>query len=154
MIEPANEQTLAEQAPSRYECRSCGYIYEPNKGDSNRNIAAGTPFEELPSDWRCPVCGAKKPQFQDVGASGAPSGFKENLTYGFGVNRLTPGQKNVLIFGALLLGVKFIWTALNQGGNLLYTYLSYAKRQHVANERFNENLETNLNSLRDRLFVC
>jgi rubredoxin len=107
MIEPANEQTLAEQAPSRYECRSCGYVYEPDKGDSNRNIAAGTPFEELPSDWRCPVCGAKKPQFQDIGASGAPSGFKENLSYGFGVNRLTPGQKNVLIFGALLLGVIF-----------------------------------------------
>lgn len=107
MSDRANEQTLAEQAPSRYECRACGYIYEPSKGDSNRDVPAGTLFAELPSDWRCPVCGAKKSLFQDIGASGAPSGFQENLDYGLGVNRLTPGQKNLLIFGSLVLGFLF-----------------------------------------------
>ncbi|HAG82429.1 MAG TPA: rubredoxin [Cyanobacteria bacterium UBA12227] len=103
MSDRAKEQTLAEQAPSRYECRACGYVYEPNKGDSKTNVPPGTLFEELPSDWRCPVCGAKKPQFEGIGASSAPSGFQENLNYGFGVNRLTPGQKNILIFGFLAL---------------------------------------------------
>jgi rubredoxin len=107
MSEPAKEQTLAEQAPSRYECRACGYVYEPSKGDSNRNISPGTPFEELPSDWRCPVCGARSSAFESIGASGVPSGFQENLNYGLGVNRLTPGQKNLLIFGALALGFLF-----------------------------------------------
>ena len=103
MSEPANEQTLAEQAPSRHECRSCGYVYEPKRGDNTRNISPGTLFEELPTDWRCPVCGAKTSQFVSIGSSGAPSGFQENLGYGLGVNRLTPTQKNLLIFGTLAL---------------------------------------------------
>jgi len=39
----------------RYECRSCGYSYEPIKGDSTNNIPAGVAFEQLPEAWRCPV---------------------------------------------------------------------------------------------------
>jgi rubredoxin len=107
MSDPANEQTLTEQAPASYECTSCGYVYEPSKGDNNRNIPPGTPFEELPNDWRCPVCGVRTSQFENIGARNAPSGFQENLSFGFGVNRLTPGQKNLLIFGALAAGFLF-----------------------------------------------
>lgn len=101
------EKTLAEQAPASYECRSCGYVYVPSKGDNQGNITAGTLFTDLPKDWRCPVCGVRKTQFSNIGAQGAPSGFAENLDYGLGVNRLTPGQKNLLIFGALALGFLF-----------------------------------------------
>jgi rubredoxin len=103
--EPPEPLTPSEM--DRYECRACGYAYEPVKGDGRAKIPAGTPFEELPLNWRCPVCGAPKKQFSNIGPAGAPSGFKENLNYGFGVNRLTPGQKNILIFGALALGVLF-----------------------------------------------
>jgi len=95
-------------ALDRYECRACGYVYEPLKGDSTTEIPANTPFTALPEDWRCPVCGARKPQFSNIGPAGSPSGFKENLRYGLGVNTLTPGQKNILIFGALLLGFLFL----------------------------------------------
>ncbi len=35
------------------------------------------------------------------------TGFTENLGYGFGVNVMTPGQKNLLIFGSLALAVAF-----------------------------------------------
>ena len=101
---PSKEKTLAEQAPASYECRSCGYVYVPSKGDNQGNVAAGTSFAELPNDWRCPVCGVRKTQFVNIGAQGAASGFAENLNYGLGVNRLTPAQKNLLIFGALGLG--------------------------------------------------
>jgi rubredoxin len=103
----AAESLPAEPEPlDRYECRACGYIYEPDKGDG-RGVDPGTPFEELSIAWRCPVCGARASQFSNVGPVGNPSGFKENLNYGFGVNTLTPGQKNILIFGALALGVLF-----------------------------------------------
>lgn len=91
----------------RYECSSCGYTYEPTKGDSRSQIPANTAFEDLPSNWRCPVCGVRKVKFQNVGPAGSPSGFKENLGYGLGVNSLTPGQKNLLIFGGLALGIIF-----------------------------------------------
>lgn len=41
----------------------CGYIYDPEKGDESANIKPGTPFEELPEDWVCPVCGLNKTDF-------------------------------------------------------------------------------------------
>lgn len=87
----------------RYECGVCGYVYEPPAGDPKRGISSGTAFTQLPSDWRCPVCNARTDKFADIGVSGKPSGFTENLGYGFGVNVMTPGQKNLLIFGALAL---------------------------------------------------
>ncbi|ACK69273.1 Rubredoxin-type Fe(Cys)4 protein [Gloeothece citriformis PCC 7424] len=107
MSERPKELTLAEQASPNYECRACGYVYEPNKGDSKLDISAGTPFEELPVNWRCPVCGVPKTQFVNIGAVNAPSGFAENLNYGLGVNRLSPNQKNLLIFGGLALAFLF-----------------------------------------------
>jgi rubredoxin len=47
----------------KYVCGVCGYVYDPAKGDSEGNIPAGTPFEKLPEDWTCPVCGAAKSEF-------------------------------------------------------------------------------------------
>lgn len=90
-------------ALDRHECQACGYIYEPTKGDDKRQVPPGTPFTELPDDWRCPVCGARTSRFSNIGIQGSPSGFTENLGYGLGVNTLTPGQKNILIFGGLVL---------------------------------------------------
>ncbi len=100
-------EKLAPEDMDCYECRACGYSYEPTKGDSRAKIAMGTSFEELPLNWRCPVCSAPKKQFNNIGPVNAPSGFKENLDFGLGVNRLTPGQKNILIFTALGLGFLF-----------------------------------------------
>jgi rubredoxin len=102
--------TVPEPVPTgldRHECRACGYVYEPLKGDDRARIPANTAFEDLPGDWRCPVCSAPKKGFSNIGVKGAPSGFKENLGYGFGVNVMTPGQKNLLIFGALGLAFLF-----------------------------------------------
>lgn len=48
----------------RYICRICGYVYDPAKGDPDSGIEPGTPFEALPPDWVCPVCGASKDQFE------------------------------------------------------------------------------------------
>lgn len=100
-------ETLDPTKLDRYECRACGYIYEPTKGDSRRNIPAGVPFKELPINWRCPVCGAKQSAFINIGPAGTASGFKENFGYGLGVNQLTPTQKSILIFGGLALGFIF-----------------------------------------------
>ena len=48
----------------KYKCTICGYIYDPEKGDPDSGIKPGTPFEELPDDWVCPVCGASKDAFE------------------------------------------------------------------------------------------
>ncbi|QSZ66577.1 rubredoxin [Methanofollis aquaemaris] len=47
----------------RYQCTICGYIYDPEKGDPDGAVEPGTPFEDLPDDWACPVCGAAKSDF-------------------------------------------------------------------------------------------
>lgn len=47
-----------------YRCTVCGYVYYPDIGDPISGIEPGTPFENLPEDWVCPVCGADKDQFE------------------------------------------------------------------------------------------
>ena len=47
----------------KYVCEPCGYIYDPKVGDPDGDIAPGTPFESIPDDWTCPVCGAEKADF-------------------------------------------------------------------------------------------
>jgi rubredoxin len=107
MSEQAKEAQVENPALDRYECRACGYVYEPEKGDDSHDVDPGTPFAELSITWRCPVCTAKKAAFVNIGPAGTASGFQQNLGYGLGVNGLTPGQKNILIFGALGLGFLF-----------------------------------------------
>lgn len=68
---PRTAPTYAEQKGGtkqmdRYQCSVCGYIYEPENGDSVGGIDPGTPFEALPDDWVCPICGAAKSDFEKV----------------------------------------------------------------------------------------
>ena len=51
---------------TEYECSVCGWIYDPEIGDQDGDIAPGTPFEVLPDDWVCPVCGAAKSDFEKI----------------------------------------------------------------------------------------
>lgn len=48
----------------KFECKICGYIYDPAKGDPENGIAPGTKFEDLPADWVCPLCGVGKEDFE------------------------------------------------------------------------------------------
>lgn len=51
---------------SKYMCQICGYIYNPAVGDETSGIAAGTAFEDLPSNWQCPVCKVSKDEFKKI----------------------------------------------------------------------------------------
>ena len=102
------EASTTDPRTHRFECRSCGYVYDPAEGVKKLGIDSGTAFEDLDAiRFRCPVCRSKVGAFRDIGPSTKPSGFEENLNYGLGVNRLTPGQKNVLIFGSMALAFAF-----------------------------------------------
>ena len=50
----------------KYVCTACHYVYDPEVGDPDNGIAAGTAFEDIPEDWVCPVCGVGKEDFQVV----------------------------------------------------------------------------------------
>ncbi|MDA9661447.1 rubredoxin [bacterium] len=104
----STEKETSDPRTHRFECRSCGYVYDPNEGVKKLGIVVGTAFEDLdPIGFRCPVCRSRVGAFTDIGPRSKASGFEENLNFGLGVNRLTPGQKNVLIFGGLALGFAF-----------------------------------------------
>ena len=48
---------------SKFSCNVCGYVYDPNEGDSDNGIKPGTSFDAIPSDWVCPLCGVGKEDF-------------------------------------------------------------------------------------------
>ena len=50
----------------KYVCLACGYIYDPELGDPDSNVDAGTTWENVPEDWVCPLCGVGKDQFEEV----------------------------------------------------------------------------------------
>lgn len=53
-----------ESEAKKYICSICGYVYDPKKRDPDSGIKPGTPFEELPNSWVCPVCGAERSAFK------------------------------------------------------------------------------------------
>jgi len=64
--EETNKERKELEKMSKFKCTVCGYIYEPKKGDPESGVNPGTPFEDLPDDWVCPVCGAGKDEFEEV----------------------------------------------------------------------------------------
>ena len=50
----------------KYVCDVCGYEYDPAVGDPDNGIEPGTPFEELPEDWVCPLCSVGKDEISPV----------------------------------------------------------------------------------------
>lgn len=50
----------------KYVCTLCGYVYKTEKGDPDNGVEVGTEFEDISSDWTCPLCGATKEDFDLV----------------------------------------------------------------------------------------
>jgi len=47
-------------------CLICGWIYDEAAGDPDSGIAAGTLWADVPMNWTCPECGARKEDFEMV----------------------------------------------------------------------------------------
>jgi len=60
------EEKKVSTKMAKYKCSVCGWIYDPELGDQEGGIAPGIPFEKLPDDWVCPVCGAAKSDFKKI----------------------------------------------------------------------------------------
>ena len=43
---------------AKWKCNMCGYVYDED--------AEGTVFEDLPHDYKCPMCGASKDMFSKI----------------------------------------------------------------------------------------
>lgn len=51
-----------------YMCDVCGYVYDPEVGDSDHEVASNTEFEDLPENWICPLCHAAQNEFSPLEA--------------------------------------------------------------------------------------
>ena len=49
---------------AKWVCTVCGHVYDEAQGDPDSGIAPGTKFDDIPSDWVCPICGVGKDQFE------------------------------------------------------------------------------------------
>ena len=53
-----------KSAGGKWVCALCGYIYDPAEGDPAHGVAPGTPWEQVPASWSCPLCGVDKGMFK------------------------------------------------------------------------------------------
>ena len=49
-----------------WHCVLCNFIYDEAAGLPEQGIAPGTPWADIPDDWKCPDCEAVKNQFEQV----------------------------------------------------------------------------------------
>lgn len=47
-------------------CLVCGWVYDEVAGSPEHGIAPNTPWQQVPSDWVCPDCGAGKKDFEMI----------------------------------------------------------------------------------------
>ncbi|HEY9802976.1 MAG TPA: rubrerythrin family protein [Leptolyngbyaceae cyanobacterium] len=64
--QPVTRVAGTDPSTRKWICRQCSMIYDPVAGDPDSGIAPGTPFEDIPDDWYCPICGATKKTFKPL----------------------------------------------------------------------------------------
>lgn len=47
-------------------CLICGWIYDEEQGDPDSGLGPGTRWRDVPMNWTCPDCGARKEDFELV----------------------------------------------------------------------------------------
>ncbi len=47
-----------------YMCLICGWVYDEEAGLPEEGIAPGTLWKDVPMNWTCPECGARKEDFK------------------------------------------------------------------------------------------
>lgn len=57
---------MADNDYKTYMCLICGFIYDEAAGLPDEGIAPGTRWEDIPPNWSCPECDARKEDFEMV----------------------------------------------------------------------------------------
>ena len=63
-----NDSTNVGSTPpfQTWMCLICGWVYDEAVGLPEEGIAAGTRWNDVPMNWTCPECGARKEDFEMV----------------------------------------------------------------------------------------
>ncbi|WP_341677301.1 rubredoxin [Niveibacterium sp. SC-1] len=60
---------MSESAGAEFQtwmCLICGFIYDEAAGLPGEGLAPGTRWADVPPNWTCPECGARKDDFELV----------------------------------------------------------------------------------------
>jgi rubredoxin len=60
------DMMATDAAMKTWMCLICGWIYDEAAGVPDAGVAAGTRWEDIPPNWTCPECGARKEDFEMV----------------------------------------------------------------------------------------
>jgi rubredoxin len=60
-----NNETSSQEFRT-WMCLICGWVYDEAAGLPEEGIAPGTRWEDVPMNWTCPECGARKEDFEMV----------------------------------------------------------------------------------------
>src|SRR6266699_325038 len=47
-------------------CLICGFVYDEEEGLPEEGVPPGTRWEDVPMNWTCPECGARKEDFEMI----------------------------------------------------------------------------------------
>jgi rubredoxin len=61
-----HDNYYAEPIMKTWMCLICGWIYDEAAGAPEENLAPGTKWEDVPMNWTCPECGARKEDFEMI----------------------------------------------------------------------------------------
>lgn len=64
--QPPWKKTMSEAPYRTWMCLICGWMYDEAAGLPEEGIAPGTRWEDIPMNWTCPECGARKEDFEMV----------------------------------------------------------------------------------------
>jgi rubredoxin len=63
---PLPRYAVDKQELCSWMCLICGFIYSEAEGHPESGIAPGTRWADVPMNWTCPECGARKEDFEMV----------------------------------------------------------------------------------------
>ena len=61
---PKYESRYEDAAYCTWMCLICGYVFDEAAGSPEEGIPAGTRWRDIPINWVCPECGARKDEFE------------------------------------------------------------------------------------------
>jgi rubredoxin len=60
----SNNETTGAAPFKTWMCLICGWVYDEAAGSPEEGIPAGTLWSDVPMNWTCPECGARKDDFE------------------------------------------------------------------------------------------
>ena len=121
---------------TRWRCSACGYLYDEAAGIPSAKIPAGTPFTDLPDDWTCPVCGAKKSVFSPAGETDIHAGAESTVSdvmaaelAAFGIRYVfgLPGTSSLGLVEAIRKNPDLTYIVFRHEANAAMAASAYAK---------------------------